>query len=117
MRPPPSEQELSLTPKHMTETPEVPETQVGGGGTEPSNSDGVSPLSIPWHSRTVRHSNAERVHLPLAAVREARNLQNFFPFPRREEEKETLEPEEGADDDELRREDFTEVCWEGYFKD
>ena len=65
---------------------------------EPGNRDGAPPQSI---HRTARYSNVRRVHLPPVAVSEEKNLQNFFPLPRREEEEEALELEGGANDDEL----------------
>ena len=43
-------------------------------------------------------SNDVRVHLPPVAVKEASNLQNFFPLPRLEEEEEALALAEGAED-------------------
>ena len=48
------------------------------------------------------HTNADRVHLPPAAVREVRNLQNFFPSLRREEEEEALEDDDAEEEDEKK---------------
>ena len=61
--------------------------------------------SAPRRQRTAKHANAARVHLPPAAVREARNLQSFFPLPRRTEEEAVLEPDE-EDEAENQKEDL-----------
>ena len=50
------------------------------------------------HRVIARHANADSARLPPAAAREARNLQNFFPFPRQEEE-------EALEDDNIEEEE------------
>ena len=45
-----------------------------------------------------RHANACSEHLPPAAAREVKNLQNVFPFPWRQEEEEALEDNDLAVD-------------------
>ena len=76
------------TPESKTTASREPTTQVGGGETVPGNRPrGLQPSKRRRHI-IPRHANADSECLPPAAVREARYLQNFFPFPLREEEKE-----------------------------
>ena len=67
--------------------------------------NGVPRQSTPRCQRTAKHANAARAHLSPAVVREAKNLQNFFPLPQRAEEEEVLEPNE-EDEAENRKEDL-----------
>ena len=46
------------------------------------------PQSASRSRMSARKPNADRVHLPPTAVKEARNLQNFFSCPRQEEKEE-----------------------------
>ena len=45
-----------------------------------------------------RHSSACPEHLPPVAAMEVKYFQNFFPFPRRKQEKEALEDDDLAAD-------------------
>ena len=90
------------------ETPEGPAIQMGGDGTGPDSHAEAPQQSTPQHWRTARHATTTQVRLPPAAVREARNFQNFFPLPLQEEEEEALEPVGEP-------EDFPEVGKEGRF--
>ena len=56
----------------------------------------------------------KRRHLPLVAVREVGNYQNFFPFPLQEDEEEAFELDDNPED-EGHLEDFPEVCRERRF--
>ena len=78
-----------LTPGYKMEVPRVSAIQVGGDGMEPGNPNGAPQQSTSWRRRT-----ANTPSTPPAAVREARNLQNFFPLPRRAEEEEVSEQDE-----------------------
>ena len=89
----------------MTGTPEGFATQAGSDGMAPDSHDGAPGQYTPRQRRTAGHTSAAWVHLPPAAVREARNFQNFFPPPLQEEEEEALEPE-----DELKKEGHPEDC-------
>ena len=82
-------------------------TQVAGDETVLSNHLRAPRQSTRWHRRTAKQAKAARVHFPHAAVREARNLQNFFPFPQREEEEEAMEDDEEEETAE-QKEDFPE---------
>ena len=115
-RPPPGVQELTLNPERTTETPWVTEIQVGGGGMEHGTPAGEPPQAIPQCRKNPRQSNAVRVHLPPAAVREVRNFQNLFLF---HDGKKRRNPwnQKRADEAELRPEGFPEVCCEGSFVD
>ena len=48
---------------------------------------------------TSKNSNATVVHLPTAAERKARNLQNLFPLPSLPKEEKDLNEVEGAEDE------------------
>ena len=72
---------------------------MGGDGTEYGISAGEPQPSIRRRRITSRHASADLERLPPAAVREARNLQNFFPFPWWEEEKEALEDDNVEEED------------------
>ena len=76
--------------------PWEPATQVGGGGTEYGNCPGGLQPSNCLRRMISRYTSADSAHLPphLVAAREARYLQNFFSFPWREEEQETLEDDD-----------------------
>ena len=74
--------------------PEVPATQVGGDGMVPCSHAGALRQSTCRRRRTAKHANAARVHLPPAAVRETRKLQNLLPFPWWDEQEEVLEEDE-----------------------
>ena len=87
----PEELAHNKTPEHRTTAPGVPATQVVGDGTGAGIPAGGLQPSIRQRRITARHANADLECLPPAAVREVRNLQNFFPFPPREEEEEALE--------------------------
>ena len=52
----------------------------------PSSHRGPPLQATHQHRRTARHVKVDRVRLPPAAVRKARNPQNFLPFPRRKKE-------------------------------
>ena len=92
--PPPEEQAHELTQGHKTEVPGAPAKQVEGDGMGPCNPNGAARQSTPRCRRTAKHSDAAQVYLPPAAVREARNLQNFFPLPRRAKDEEVLQMDE-----------------------
>ena len=98
----------------MTGIPKCRATQVGGEGMRPDSHYGAPRQSTPWCRRTARHASAVRVHLPPAAVREARNFQSFFPLPLQEEEEEALGTEDEPKDEGCP-EDFLEVGKEGHF--
>ena len=118
-RPPPQVPECEPTPRSKKEAPEFPVTQVGGDGTALCSHPGAPEQSTHRRRRTARNANADRVCLPPVAVRGVRNLQNFFPFLRREEEEEALEDddEEEADwkdfpeEDPKDRLDCSCCCW------
>ena len=77
--------------EHMTTAPGEPATQVRGG----EKGQGNCPRGLQPSNRLCRiisrHTSANSAHLPPAAAREVRYLQNFLPFPRRQEEEEALE--------------------------
>ena len=75
------------TPGSMTEAPEAPVTQVGGDRTALCSHLGETLHSTCQCWRTARHVNADRVRLSPVVVREARNIQNFFPFPQTKRKK------------------------------
>ena len=91
---------------------EVPATQVGGDETEPSNPNGAPRQSTPRRRRRTKNSSAVQVHLPPAAVREATELQNFFPLSRQAEKEDVLEPEKEPKAED-RNKDLLEVETEG----
>ena len=76
----PKEPVFIPTLENKTKVPEAPATKVGHDGMAPYSHNGAQ-QSTPWCLRTAKHTNAARVHFPPAAVREAGNLQNFFPLP------------------------------------
>ena len=66
-------------------------TQVEGSRTGlDSHPRGLQPF-IRLRRTTTWHGNACSKHFPPVVAREVRHLQNFFPFPQREEEEEVLE--------------------------
>ena len=82
------------TPECRMTAPEEPATQVG----DSKKVCGIHPVGLQlsklWRRIIPRHTSADWACLPPEAVREARNLQNFFPFPWQEEEEEALEDDD-----------------------
>ena len=90
------------TPSYRKGTPWVPASQVGGGEDGETGLDISSrlPQSSSLLLKSSKKANAAREYLPLAAWREARNLQNLFPLLRLPEEK-ALELEDDAEEEPL----------------
>ena len=98
-RPPSEVTEHKPTPGSKTEAPEAPATQVGSDGTTPCSHPEVPLQSNLRRRRTARHTKANRERLLPAAMKEARNLQNFFPFRQREEKEEALKDDDTEEED------------------